>query len=102
VRAVFASAAVIHGFASHSSATSDKSFARVSQRSRIAATAALLATIDTLISSNLDNAAVLASIISLVQSIIDRNALSTIGNTSTMLFVTTVPENPNQTQMSPN
>jgi hypothetical protein len=51
----------------------------------------LLATIDTLIASNLDNAAVLASIISLVQSIIDRNALSTIGNTSTTLFVTTVP-----------
>ena len=63
------------------------------------AAAALLAAIDTLVASNLDNAAVLASLVALIQSIVYQGAPSTIGTTNTNLFIT---ENPNQTQASPN
>jgi hypothetical protein len=67
-----------------------------------AAAAALLSAINTLVANNFDNAAVLASLTSLIQAIINQNAPSTIGTTNTSLSILVIPENPNQTQASPN
>jgi hypothetical protein len=67
-----------------------------------AAAAALLSAINTLVANNFDNAAVLASLTSLIQGIITQNAPSTIGTTNTSLSILVIPENPNQTQASPN
>jgi hypothetical protein len=67
-----------------------------------AAAAALLSAINTLVANNFDNAAVLASLTSLIQGIINQNAPSTIGTTNTSLSILVIPENPNQTQASPN
>jgi FecR protein len=66
------------------------------------AAAAILAAINTLVANNFDNAAVLAGLTSLIQTVINQNAASTIGTTTTSLSITAVPENPNQTQGSPN
>ena len=67
-----------------------------------AAAAALLSAINTLVANSFDNAAVLASLTSLIQAVITQNAPSTLGTTSTSLSVLVIPENPNQTQASPN
>jgi hypothetical protein len=67
-----------------------------------AAAAAILSAINTLVANNFDNAAVLASLTSLIQGIINQNAPSTIGTTNTSLSILVIPENPNQTQASPN
>jgi hypothetical protein len=67
-----------------------------------AAAAALLSAINTLVANNFDNAAVLATLTSLIQGIINQNAPSTIGTTNTSLSILVIPENPNQTQASPN
>jgi FecR protein len=67
-----------------------------------AAAAALLSAINTLVANNFDNAAVLATLTSLIQGIINQNAPSTIGITNTSLSILVIPENPNQTQASPN
>ena len=62
------------------------------------AAAALVAAINTVVASNLSNAAVLATLTALIQQIIIQNAPSTIGTGQTTTLVLQVTENPNQTQ----
>ena len=66
------------------------------------AAAALVTAINTVVASNLSNAAVLATLTALIQQIIIQNAPSTIGTGQTTTLVLQVTENPNQTQASPN
>lgn len=66
------------------------------------AAAAVVAAINTIVASNLSNTAVLTAIATLLQAVINQNAASTIGTTSTTLSIGPTTENPNQTQASPN
>ena len=66
------------------------------------AAAALVAAINSVVASNLSNAAVLATLTALIQTVINQNAPGTIGTGQTTTIVFQVTENPNQTQASPN
>jgi hypothetical protein len=68
------------------------------------AAAALVAAINSVVASNLSNAAVLATITGLIQTAIDQYAPTTIGPVGTTLIAIIIValENQNQTQLSPN
>ena len=68
------------------------------------AAAALVTAINSVVASNLNNAAVLATITGLIQTAIDQYAPTTIGTAGTTLIAIIIValENQNQTQLSPN
>ena len=66
------------------------------------AAAALVAAINSVVASNLSNAAVLATLTALIQQVIIQNAPGTIGTGQTTTINFVITENPNQSQGSPN